>query len=82
MMIHVDPHIPEVPRFLVSFALHILAPFVYSQSLRVLAKAFRAPNGAVSEHQQRMAGRPQLYGRVRCGARRPPPPCTAGGAAG
>ena len=62
MLIHLDPRVPFVPGWLMSFVLKVMSPFAYSQMVELLRDTFRDPNAAIP---QRMAAKPELYARLR-----------------
>lgn len=57
-VVHIDPHIRFVPKVLVHFVLGILAPYIYSQIVRVLDSAFADESAYV----KRIKEQPELYG--------------------
>lgn len=62
LLIHLDPHIPFIPAFLLNFVLGVLAPYIFNQMKKVLDGSFADPQG---EYSRRIAAQPQLYGLVR-----------------
>jgi hypothetical protein len=61
-LIHLDPHIPFIPAFLLNFVLGVLAPYIFNQMRRVLDDSFADPAG---EYPRRIAAQPHLYGLAR-----------------
>jgi hypothetical protein len=68
---HMDPHLPYVPTFLVSWVLAVLSPYAWRSIQRVMAEWFdpavflslpprkRSPHAGT--HLQRIASQPELY---------------------
>ncbi|KAL4425457.1 hypothetical protein ABPG75_009473 [Micractinium tetrahymenae] len=61
LLLHLDPHIPFIPAFLLNFVLGVLAPYVYKQVVHVLDNSFADP---ASIYNQRIREQPHLYGLV------------------
>ncbi|GAX74815.1 hypothetical protein CEUSTIGMA_g2262.t1 [Chlamydomonas eustigma] len=59
---HVDSGIKNVPEFLISFVLRILAPFMYRQVIALLHHTFSNPGSKLA---QRLQIRSELYSMVR-----------------
>lgn len=53
-MVHLDPHIPFIPAFLLNFVLGVLAPYIFNQ-----ARCWRVRRCALWDAQS--AGRPQRH---------------------
>ena len=62
IMARIDPHLPHVPQFLVTFVLSVLAPFAHRMIKQLLRKDFADPS---KPFPRRMAAQPELYDRVR-----------------
>jgi len=72
MMVHNDPDMPNVPSFLVNFALNVLSPFVYHKTISVLKDAFCGDGKLAKVLQSRVKSRPELYGAIRRHYTHPP----------
>ena len=46
LMVHIDPHIPMVPAFLMNFVLGVLAPYIFSQIKQVGSRMTRLCAGS------------------------------------
>ncbi|KAI7841817.1 hypothetical protein COHA_004346 [Chlorella ohadii] len=62
LMVHLDPHIPFIPAFLLNFVLGVLAPYIFNQMRHVLDTLFADKAGT---YMQRIAAQPHLYQYVR-----------------
>ncbi|PRW59375.1 START-like domain [Chlorella sorokiniana] len=62
LMVHLDPHIPFIPAFLLNFVLGVLAPYVFNQMRHVLDTLFADEAGV---YTQRIAAQPHIYEYVR-----------------
>ena len=61
MLIHLDPRVPFVPGWLMSFVLKVMSPFAYKQMVELLQNTFNDPNAVIPS---RMAEKPELYARL------------------
>ncbi|KAJ9524257.1 hypothetical protein QJQ45_008456 [Haematococcus lacustris] len=62
MVLHVDPHLTFVPQFIITFVLKVMAPFMHSVVVKLLARIFHDPHSAIAK---RLRERASLYDLVR-----------------